>query len=746
MQDKIFKSRLEAHRKWVTPSVINILKGVEKMCLDYKRASEIPLHVRFDGESYTDGTQIVASMMHYFLDPKYSETYWMVVMKAIMAHECQHINSSSIKKAQKMAQGFGEYMQSNYGFNQKIGENIAFQIFNIIEDGRIENIIVDRMPGLKINFIITNGEIRDHGRITEKAKAGDSKAEFCHFVNQILSYAKCGGNLPGIEVYAGTRLEQEFQKIRDDIDAGVRAYSCGECCRIVSNILHQSASYLNDLLKKDSDFANALENAIANMDFSSEPTDEEFNESGKSGNAPLQILRKPSKGKGKGQGQKESADQEQDEESSDDSGSDKKDDTKQSDKSRDGSSRSKNKSNEDESADSDVSTGKGDQQGLESNADADENGDQQGEKTQNQKDGTNNRTKDASSSSKNNKSKYEEQTEDEPDFERKIAAGSDLSGDFSDVELQQKGYTEEQIKKAIEIVRRELEEEQRKLDRTEYQAQMDTGFLAALKSSTGKSYHEVVLPCGSMPLPVYLEAKARQLKQEMIKILKLNNHNRVNTRQGVINPNALWKLRCDEDNFFQIRNKKKKSSIAIYMLIDYSGSMEAANKGVAALKASSIMEEAFSELAACKIALFSSSYSVTHWVVKSFDHKDRNNASYNALSMVRPQGGNCDGYSIRIATEELSKRREKKKVLIVLSDGLPSDYSSAREGMSDVCAAVEEARAKHIEVFSIMYGDEDFQRGQYQSFIDMYKRNVIPSNPDTIIKNLSNLFKKLIGR
>lgn len=101
MQDEIKEARLRDYRKWATPSVVNILKGVEKMCLDYKRAREIPLTVNDEGMSYTDGKRIVVSLMHSFLDPKYSETYWMVVMKASTAHECQHVNSSSIKRAKK---------------------------------------------------------------------------------------------------------------------------------------------------------------------------------------------------------------------------------------------------------------------------------------------------------------------------------------------------------------------------------------------------------------------------------------------------------------------------------------------------------------------------------------------------------------------------------------------------------------------------------------------------------------------
>ena len=76
-------------------------------------------------------------------------------------------------------------------------------------------------------------------------------------------------------------------------------------------------------------------------------------------------------------------------------------------------------------------------------------------------------------------------------------------------------------------------------------------------------------------------------------------------------------------------------------------------------------------------------------------------SSYN-FSSKGPSGCcNKDGYSIRVATSELLKQVAKKKILIILSDGLPSAY--AGDGTNDVSTAVDEARRQGIEVVSIYF-------------------------------------------
>ena len=338
------------------------------------------------------------------------------------------------------------------------------------------------------------------------------------------------------------------------------------------------------------------------------------------------------------------------------------------------------------------------------------------------------------------------QADTEQNLSNEVPAGTDMSGDFSNVELEIRGYTEDELQQARAVIEQELQrwengeikaDEKYSWRGQQFQSQMKTRY-------RDTSYKEVSVPCGNAQTPAEIMTPARKLKQELVKILKIKYQDRRNVRHGQIDARALWKLRCREDNFFEQRNKRNKSSVAIYLLIDNSGSMQNAKKSIAARYAAAIIEEAFAEFASCKIAMFASGADVTHWIIKEFDKKERFNASFNSLNCVTPTGGNKDGYSIRIAVEELRKRPERKKFLIVLSDGLPSDYPSADAGQEDVRQAVHAARKQQIEVIPIMFGSKFFQEASLPAFQRMYEKNIITSSVEHITEDLARLFKKLV--
>lgn len=761
MIQEVLDARKQDFAKWLTPAVQKVLTGVKAMCLDYHKAARIPLVVNTAGESYTNGKSITVSLPEYFLDPKYNETFWLLVMKASTAHECQHINSSSLGKAAEMAKNYAKYMRKTYGLHEQIGENLAFQMFNIIEDGRIESIIVSRMPGLLINFKIKNGEIRAHGTIQKKAEPGDSQTEYTHFMNQILSYAKCGGNLPGIRKYHGERLEQEFMAIKPYIKQGVMSYSCGECLRNVEKLLMTAAPYLNDLLKADSDFLKQMEKMVSTPDFTGPAEETEFNESGKSGQNLLWVFQqKPEPGTS----EKEDTKQE-DSDSASGKSENNQDETssnrQQSEAGKQGNQQGKSSANEEainddsqENGQNGASSGEDtdNADNNENNSSSDEDASNKGngqEDAQSESDSKDSDNTDASSSNppaKIQAGQKKMQADTEQNLSNEVPAGTDMSGDFSNVELEIRGYTEDELKQARAVIEQELQRwESGEIKADEKYSWRGQKFQSQMKALYQNApYKEVSVPCGSAQTPAEIMIPAKKLKQELIKILKVKYQDRRNVRHGQIDARALWKLRCREDNFFEQRNKRNKSSVAIYLLIDNSGSMQSAQKSIAARYAAAIMEEAFAEFASCKIAMFASGADVTHWIIKEFDKKERFNASFNSLNCVTPTGGNKDGYSIRIAVEELRKRPERKKFLIVLSDGLPSDYPSADAGQEDVRQAVHMARKQQIEVIPIMFGSKAFQSASLPAFQRMYEKNIITSSVEHITEDLAKLFKRLV--
>lgn len=77
------------------------------------------------------------------------------------------------------------------------------------------------------------------------------------------------------------------------------------------------------------------------------------------------------------------------------------------------------------------------------------------------------------------------------------------------------------------------------------------------------------------------------------------------------------------------------------------------------------------------------------------------------LPYIEGNGSNFDSYSIRYATELLKQRREKHKLMNIISDGLPSAYFSGSEGIRQNAFAIEDARKEKIQVFGTAIGKQN---------------------------------------
>jgi nitric oxide reductase activation protein len=92
---------------------------------------------------------------------------------------------------------------------------------------------------------------------------------------------------------------------------------------------------------------------------------------------------------------------------------------------------------------------------------------------------------------------------------------------------------------------------------------------------------------------------------------------------------------------------------------------------------------------------------------------------------------------------ELEKRSEARRVLIVLSDGLPSAYYKESEAIADVRSAVQEARRRGIVVIPIMYGVTDSAES-FQAYQQMYEKGIISTNAENILSEFEKLIFRLI--
>lgn len=244
-------------------------------------------------------------------------------------------------------------------------------------------------------------------------------------------------------------------------------------------------------------------------------------------------------------------------------------------------------------------------------------------------------------------------------------------------------------------------------------------------------------------MPFELKGQANVLKRKVEKIF----HNMQKPilrgrRTGQLDAAMAYKLAMNQMDCFMKKGGVSEFDGCAYFLADNSGSMRG-NRQENCCKALAKIEHAFQDVMPLKIVAFNADdcYSVRHQVLKNWSEKVNSNGSYNFLTHCYANGGNKDGYSIRVATEELLHRPERKKILIVLSDGLPSAYEK-NDGEKDVNDAVRKARKAGISVISIFFGDDS----ERSAFVKMYEKNCIITEPEGIDAELVRLMKRFCFR
>ena len=190
---------------------------------------------------------------------------------------------------------------------------------------------------------------------------------------------------------------------------------------------------------------------------------------------------------------------------------------------------------------------------------------------------------------------------------------------------------------------------------------------------------------------------------------------------------------CSARGIFRKKGMDKKFDGCVYILLDNSGSMSG-DKRTEACKAAAVVEGAFQGLMPMKIVAFDTQGCICHEVIKDWDEVTNNSCCWNFCVQGRDGGGNEDGYDIMIATREILARPERKKLIMVLSDGAPGNTGLVKR-------AVEDARKKGIEVYGI-YFEEGCIGYDADTFKRMYQKDYVCCELSQVDENLSKLIKK----
>lgn len=665
------------------------------------RSDRIQLKISTGDASFTDGKYITVGMEDYFFSPEFTRYEWVSIFKALLAHEVQHINSSNFKDIKDIMKKYISMMAGKGIPDQLLGK-IAKDMLNIMEDGRIENIIVHKLPGYKMPLILMNQGTADLSTLDEKASTPGE--EFLDFVNSSLCYVKTGRRPYGISVYAGTRFEKEYEAVLPYFDLAVDARSSKDCKELCVKVLKSTADYFAELLKAEADQRKAggsssSEGQPGDGDGSGgyEYTSNgecEYNDS-PNGSVSERVAKEAEGGKsGKKPGKK--------------------------DEGKDGKEKGDGKDGKD---------------GKEDSKDG--------------KDGSpaNNAGRNALRMPRDpsNRSGTENWTDD-------------FSGDGAE-DYDVRELTEDELQALRQGVMDELDAAAKE-DKVEKNKEEVTREKIAERyaGEYTRSFLELFPTIPNTALPADVERAGRKLENDVERVLRVKRTEKRNMRVGQVCARDLYRVGMRDPHVFMRKGQPMKADLATFLLLDNSGSMGGQgartkvngrdvylDKSTLSRTAAGIIERGLSKFTAMKISLFDVSGSqIRHATLKKFDERSTGSKCYNSQPGVGIGGGNKDGYSIRVATADLLARREAKKVLVLLSDGLPSDYNGGtRAGLDDVRDAVREARRKGVIVIPIMFGRASDREQMKDNFLYMYGQ-FISCDPIDITDEFTKLFTKLI--
>lgn len=657
------------------------------------KEEEVRLKLNIGGGSYTDGKVIQVGLPEIYYDKSEAEQFAAIM--ALVGHECAHIiwsNFDDYKDFGKWAHQVFLYRNGDYRIAQ-VGEKFALMFMNAVEDGRIERLLCSSSPGYTKYIQALNGTFH---LTTDIEKMNEVQA----YILTVCSLATTGVYPRRFsEVYKGSELEKAIKVIEKDILNAIKQTTSKGCVQVCKAAFLKNIDYITSLLLKELDVAE-------NIDFTDEFTCNETSSNDNS-QTPQSFVSPHFVPEKQDEKEKENEKVEGNENKQENS-----------------TKTEKKKANEDSKE-----NGKVNGSGSENSEENEENNEEANEEN---------------SGSVNKKENKPENGEEETQ-----GSGNIISSTEADIE--------ELIKQAQEVAKQDAEKKMQQQNRKEEEEEEEdykltqedlASIMEEYKEETVKDFDEVPRSWHLYPLPQELRPLANRLKKEFENFFKNKKvRNFRHQSSGKLVTKDLWRIGMQDYNVFAKNSHPMERDFVVEICWDGSGSMYGANQKFSA-HACAIIEEALKPYVPLKIINFCTDDKVYHFVVKDFSDKDKNvNYAYSFNKYRFFDGCNKDGYTIRVATKELLKRPERDKLLIILSDGEPTDYNGGpKVGREDVKKAVKEARQQGIYVLTIFFGSDFIREASIENYKYMYEKNIISCPPEQIPSQLIKAMKKLLMR
>jgi nitric oxide reductase activation protein len=243
-----------------------------------------------------------------------------------------------------------------------------------------------------------------------------------------------------------------------------------------------------------------------------------------------------------------------------------------------------------------------------------------------------------------------------------------------------------------------------------------------------------------------------QLKQNFLKTME---HKRSSPREDLHFGRLGKKLtRLATDKNPRLFRKKQESQheldTTFTLLVDCSASMfnkmEETQKGIVlfheTLKALRIPHSVVGFWEDAADATSSNQPNYFHEVIQYRNSLHQPGAS---ILQLEPQEDNRDGYSIRRMGEELMKRPEQQKILLVFSDGEPAAFDYESHGVLDTNEAVTRTRKLGIETIGMYIANGEITEEEEKLMQNIYgPQNVVVPSAAELVDYLMPVLRKLL--
>ena len=207
-------------------------------------------------------------------------------------------------------------------------------------------------------------------------------------------------------------------------------------------------------------------------------------------------------------------------------------------------------------------------------------------------------------------------------------------------------------------------------------------------------------------------------------------------KRGRITARSLARLPAGETRIFHKKIKELRGEADVSLLVDASGSMCGRRYSYACAAAIAVSEA----LSAADIPCLVSAFSTSGRYVKHYKIKDWREPAIPE-DMEERLGGlilaeNADGDNIMQSVRELNQRGNKRKVLIVLSDGEPSHIRAEGNLEEFTRKTIAHAMSKGIEIYGIGIESPHVK--------EFYPKHRVINNPSDIEKALTSVIKETL--